>query len=68
MPEQPKKKIKPYIILCESEISRLEDSVTRLMVQGYRPHGSINIQEERGDLYFYQPMLLTARPAAAKAK
>lgn len=66
--EAAKKRIKPYVVLCESDLSRLEEQVGRLIVKGYRPHGSLVIQEEHGDWYFYQPMLIAPRPVAAKPK
>ncbi|MEM7016450.1 MAG: DUF1737 domain-containing protein [Pseudomonadota bacterium] len=51
---------KPYIVLCEPELSALEDAVSELIAQGYRPHGDMTIQPEREELYFYQPMVLKA--------
>jgi hypothetical protein len=56
---------KPYLVVCEPEIARLENSVALLMKQGYRPHGSMVIQLERDEHYYYQPMILAVAPAAA---
>ncbi|GEM_PF-5082573 len=48
---------KPYLILFSSETSALENEVSKLILQGYRPHGSLQLQVERDELYFYQPMI-----------
>jgi len=50
--------IKPYIVICEQDLSRLENRVNELIMKGYKPHGSLVITEERSDQYYYQPMLL----------
>ena len=59
------KPIRPYIVICEPDLSKLENSVGELMRKGYRPHGSMVIQIEHNEEYYYQPMLL-ARTAPAK--
>ncbi len=53
-----KSQIKPYIVLCEQDLSRLENRVNELIMKGYKPHGSLVIVEEHSELYHYQPMLL----------
>lgn len=56
-PQAKKANKKPYLIACESDPGTLENTVCKLIVQGYRPHGSLSIQTERNEEYYYQPML-----------
>ncbi|GEM_PF-3410398 len=50
--------IKPYIVICEQDLSRLENRVNELIMKGYKPHGSLVIQVEHNEQYHYQAMLL----------
>lgn len=58
MPPNPSnQQAKAYIVVCESQLATLESRVMELILKGYRPHGSLSIQEEHSEIYFYQPML-----------
>jgi len=58
MPPNPSnQQTKAYIVVCESQLATLESRVMELILKGYRPHGSLSIQEEHSEIYFYQPML-----------
>ncbi|MEY3219485.1 MAG: hypothetical protein RIT27_842 [Pseudomonadota bacterium] len=58
MPPNPSnQQAKAYIVVCESQLATLETRVMELILKGYRPHGSLSIQEEHSEIYFYQPML-----------
>jgi len=48
---------KPYLIACESDAGTLENTVSKMIMQGYRPHGSLSIYSERNEVYYYQPMI-----------
>ncbi len=49
---------KPYIVICEPELSNLENRVCDLISKGYKPQGSLVIMLEHNEQYYYQPMLL----------
>jgi hypothetical protein len=51
---------KPYLIVNARETADLENTVSKLILQGYRPHGSMIIQVERDEAYYYQPLVLSA--------
>ncbi len=63
MPEAQKK---PFVVICEPEIAGLENKVSDLIRQGYIPSGSMVIELEHNEHYYYQPMVLRAAAAAAK--
>lgn len=57
MPPNPPQQAKAYIVVCESQLATLETRVMELILKGYRPHGSMSVQEEHTEIYYYQPML-----------
>jgi hypothetical protein len=51
---------KPYLVVSARETAELENTVSKLILQGYRPHGSLLIQVERDEAYYYQALVLNA--------
>lgn len=51
---------KPFLVVSERETAALENTVSKLIMQGYHPHGSMVIQIERDEAYFYQTMVLAS--------
>jgi hypothetical protein len=42
------------------QVADLENMVSKLLLQGYRPQGSLQIVIEGDDPYYYQPVVLSA--------
>ena len=60
-PAAPKKlQKKPFLVVSERETAALENTVSKLILQGYHPHGSMVIQVERDEAYYYQTMVLAS--------
>jgi hypothetical protein len=57
MPPNPPQQAKAYIVVCESQLAILENRVMELILKGYRPHGSMTLNEEHNEIYYYQPMI-----------
>ncbi|MDM8546332.1 DUF1737 domain-containing protein [Candidatus Venteria ishoeyi] len=55
---------KPYIVICEPDLAKLENRVSSMILKGYKPQGSMSIQLEHNEEYYYQPMLLVRKVTA----
>jgi hypothetical protein len=57
-----------YTILCNSSYELLAAEVCQFISEGYQPHGGMVVEPAangNSDSFFYQPMLLSAKGAAA---
>ena len=50
---------KPYLIVGARLVSDLENMVCKLVLQGYRPQGSLQVVFEGEDPYYYQAVVLS---------
>ncbi len=57
-----------YTILCNSSYQLLATEVTRMISEGYLPHGSLAVErpsDPDGNTFYLQPMIFPSKGAAA---